>query len=89
LGAAPHPNNSWVRQQARNLLMDLQERTEAVNFLICDRDTKFTAAWDAVFAGAGIRTVRSPVQTPRTNAIMERWVGRCRRELLDRTLIWD
>jgi putative transposase len=70
-------------------MTDLQERIEGVNFLIRDRDTKFTAAWDAVFTAADIRTVRSPVRAPRANAIMERWVGGCRRELLDRTLIWN
>jgi putative transposase len=89
LGASTHPNNAWVTQQARNLMMDLQERPKAVKFLIRDRDTKFTAAWDAVITGAGIRTVRSPVQAPLANAIMERWIGSCRRELLDRTLIWN
>ena len=77
-----------LTQQARNLLMDL-ERPKAVKFLIRDRDTKFTAAWDAVFTGAGIRILRSPVQAPRANAIMERWIGGCRRELLDQTLIWN
>ena len=89
LGASTHPNNAWVTQQARNLLMDLQERPKAVKFLIRDRDTKFTAAWDTVFTAAGIRTVRSPMQAPRANAIMERWIGSCRREVLDRTLIWN
>ena len=89
LGVTAHPNNVWVTQQARNLLMDLGDRAETVTILLRDRDTKFTAAWDAVFAAAGIRTVRSPIQAPRANAIMERWIGSCRREILDRTLIWN
>jgi len=89
LGVTAHPNSAWVSQQARNLLMDLEDRIESVKFLIRDRDTKFTAAWDAVFAAAGIRNLRSPVQAPRANAIIERWIGGCRRELLDRTLIWN
>jgi hypothetical protein len=49
----------------------------------------FTAAFDAVLAGAGIRTVLCNIRTPRMNAIAERWIGGCRRELLDRTLIWN
>ena len=69
LGVTAHPNNTWVTQQARNLLMDLDGRVETVKFLIRDRDTKFTIAWDAVFNG--IRVLRSPVQA-RANAIMER-----------------
>jgi putative transposase len=51
-----------------------------------DRGSNFTAAFDAVLAGAGIRAVRCSVRTPRMNAIAERWIGGCRRELLGRTL---
>jgi len=89
LGVTAHPNTAWVTQQARNLLMDLEERVDTVRFLIRDRDTKFTTTFDAVFTGAGIRILRSPAQAPRANAIMERWIGGCRRELLDNTLIWN
>jgi putative transposase len=55
--------------------------------LIRDRDSKFTAAFDAVFAGADIRIVRTPVRAPRANAIAERWIGTLRRECLDNILI--
>ena len=89
LGVTAHPNNAWVTQQARNLLIDLDGHLDAVSFLLRDRDTKFTAAWDAVFTSAGIAILRSPVRAPRANAIMERWIGGCRRELLDHTLIWN
>ena len=57
--------------------------------MIRDRGSNFTAAFDAVLADAGIRTVLCNVRTPRMNAIAERWIGGCRRELLDRTLIWN
>ncbi len=89
LDNTPHPTGAWVTQQARNLLMDLDDQTGTIRFLIRDRATKFTTAFDAVFRAAGIRIVLSPVQAPRANAIMERWIGGCRRELLDRTLIWN
>ena len=57
--------------------------------MIRDRGSNFTAAFNAVLADAGIRTVLCNVRTPRMNAIAERWIGGCRRELLDRTLIWN
>ena len=89
LGVTLHPTGEWTTQQARNLLMDLGDQTHRVKFMIRDRGSNFTAAFDAVLADAGIRTVLCNVRTPRMNAITERWIGGCRRELLDRTLIWN
>ena len=89
LGATPHPTASWVAQAARNLVMDLEDAGSRARFLIRDRDGKFPGLFDAILADAGIETVLSGVQMPRMNAIMERWVQTCRRELLDRTLIWN
>jgi putative transposase len=89
LGVPSHPTGEWTAQQARNLIMDLGEHAYRVKFMIRDRGSNFTAAFDAVLAGAGIRTVLCNVRTPRMNAIAERWIGGCRRELLDRTLVWN
>ena len=69
--------------------MDLEDAETRVKFVIHDRDASFTTTSDAVFQAAGIRVIRSAVQAPRMNSIMERWIGSCRRELLDRTLIWN
>jgi putative transposase len=69
--------------------MDLGGQPHRARFMIRDRGSNFTAAFDAVLAGAGIRIVLCNVQAPRMNAIIERWIGGCRRELLDRTLIWN
>ena len=89
LGATGHPVQSWVVQQARNLLMDLDDAGMSVKFVLHDRDASFTAAFNAVFQAGGARVVRSAIQAPRMNSIMERWIGSCRRELLDRALIWN
>jgi putative transposase len=69
--------------------MDLQDAGSNVRYLIRDRDGKYPAMFDTVLAEVGITVVRSGVQMPRMNAIIERWVRTCRRELLDRTLIWN
>jgi putative transposase len=89
LGVTLHPTGEWTVQQARKLMMDLGDQPHRVKFMIRDRGSNFTAAFDAILADAGIRTVPCNVRTPRMNAIIERWIGGCRRELLDRTLIWN
>jgi transposase InsO family protein len=89
LGATPHPSASWVAQAAKNLVMDPEDARIRARFLIRDRDGKFPGLFDAILADAGIKVVLSGVQMPRMNAVMERWVQTCRRELLDRTLIWN
>jgi putative transposase len=69
--------------------MDLDDAGSRVEFVLHDRDRLFHEGFDAVFIAAGVQIVGSGVRVPRMNAIMERWIGTCRRELLDRTLIWS
>jgi putative transposase len=87
LGMPAHPLGAWVAQQARNLLMALEDRAGRCRFLVRDRDAKVSAAFDAVVVAEAIQVLPTPVPTPRANAYAERWVGTVRRAVLDRMLI--
>ena len=86
-GITTNPDGAWVTQQARNLLMQLDDEDVHPRFLVRDRDSKFTRAFDEVFRSEGIRVIRAPVRAPKARAHAERWVGSVRRECLDRLLI--
>jgi putative transposase len=86
-GVTAHPTGLWVAQQARNLLVELDDRAAAFRFLIRDRDTKFTRAFDDVWRSTGAEIICTPIRAPNANAIAERWVGTVRRECLDHLLI--
>jgi putative transposase len=86
-GVTTHPTGWWVAQQARNLAAVLNDEATAFKFLIRDRDTKFTRAFDDLWRSTGAEIIRTPVQAPNANSIAERWVGTVRRECLDQLLV--
>jgi putative transposase len=83
------PDGGWMLQQARNLLMDLDDCGPPPRLLIHDREAKFGRAFGALFHGHGIRVIRTPIQAPNANAYIEGWVGSARHECLDRTLTFS
>ena len=54
-----------------------------------DRASQFTGDFDEIFRTEGLKILRTPVRVPVANAFAERWIGTLRRELLDRTIIWN
>jgi transposase InsO family protein len=85
LGITRNPDTAWVTQQARNLAVG--ERLGGVQFLIRDRDSKFSSPFDEVFRTEGVNIVKTPIRAPRANAFAERWVRTVRTECLDWMLV--
>jgi len=84
-GCSAHPSGRWVAQQARNL--SFSGTLADLRFLIRDRDSKFSAAFDEVFRSDGTRVILTPVRAPRANAYAERFVRTVRTECLDWLLV--
>jgi transposase InsO family protein len=85
-GITTNPTGVWTTQAARNLMMSYERR---IRFLIRDGAGQFVAAFDEVFRSDGATIIRTPPYTPVANAYAERWISTVRRELLDRTLVWN
>jgi putative transposase len=86
IASTSNPDGRWVTQQARNLIMQLGDE-QPFRFLVHDRDTKFTHAFEEIFRTEGIKVIRTPIQAPNANAFAERWVRTVRADCLDRILI--
>jgi len=88
-GVTANPTGEWTTQAARNLFISHPERLEDARALVRDRGSQFVAAFDDVFRTEGFQILRTPARTPVANTFVERWIGSIRRELLDRTIIWN
>jgi putative transposase len=86
-GCTANPDGGWIAQQARHLAWAFSERAKPARFLIHDRDSKFSRAFDEVFRSDGVEIIRTPFRAPTANAFAERWVGTVRRDCLDWLLI--
>jgi putative transposase len=89
VACSANPTSAWTTQQARNLLMTLDDHQQPLRLLIHDRDAKFNGGFDHVFESERVAVIRTPVQAPNANAQAERWVGSVRRKCLDRLLIFS
>ncbi|MCP4960236.1 MAG: transposase [Actinomycetia bacterium] len=88
-GVTENPTGAWTTQAARNLFLAHSDRLDGARALVRDRGSQFIDAFDEIFRTEGLKILRTPVQVPVANTFAERWIGSIRRELLDRTIIWN
>ncbi len=88
-GITEHPTGAWTTQAARNLFIRHGQQPTDAKALVRDRGSQFIDTFDEIFRTENMKILKTPIRTPVANAFAERWIGTLRRELLDRTLIWN
>ena len=88
-GVTANPTGAWTTQAARNLFLRHGDQLAGARALVRDRGSQFIDSFDEIFRTEGLKILKTPVRTPVANAFAERWIGSIRRELLDRTIIWN
>ncbi len=86
-GVTVNPTGEWTTQAARNLF--LRHPFANTRALVRDQASQFIDAFDEIFRTQGMKVLKTPVHTPVANSFAERWIGTLRRQLLDRTIIWN
>ena len=87
LGVTAHPTGAWTARRPATCPW-ISATVQQPRLLIRDRDSKFAAEFDQVFAGNDTRVIKTPIRSPRANSFAERYVGTLRRECLDHLLIY-
>lgn len=88
-GVTANPTGAWATQAARNLFLRHANELTDAQALVRDRGSQFIDTFDEIFRTEGMKILKTPVRTPVANTFAERWIGSIRRELLDRTIIWN
>ena len=88
-GITANPTGAWTTQAARNLFLRHRDRLAGARALVRDGGSQFIDVFDEIFRSEGLKILKTPVRTPVANTFAERWTGTLRRELLDRTIIWN
>lgn len=84
-----NPTGVWTTQAARNLFLNHTDQLTGARALVRDRGSQFIDAFNEIFRTECLKILKTPARTPVANAFAERWIGSTRRELLDRTIIWN
>jgi transposase InsO family protein len=87
-GATSNPGESFMAQVARNLTDAVDGFLAGHRFLICDRDSKFSAQFTQNLKAAGVDMIRTPYQAPSCNAYAERFVLSIKSECLYRMIFF-
>ena len=80
-----HPTGPWIVQQLREAFPD----SCAYRYMILDRDGKFGEEVTDLLTASGMKPRRISPASPWQNGVAERWIGSCRRELLDHLIVLD
>jgi putative transposase len=87
-GFTPNPNETWMKQIARNVTMAEGGFLNGMKYLILDRDGKFAPSFRAMIESVGVEVLRLPPRAPDLNAFSERFVRSIKEECLDHLILF-